>query len=720
MGPSDEVPGRVEQSGEASAGGAVFQAGRDVHYHAPVAPPVRKAWRVPARNPHFTGREGLLARLHEAVRESGTVAVHSLLGMGGVGKSQAAVEYAHRHAADFDIVWWVPAEQPALIPDHLAELGLALALTGPDDPITMAGAVLGVLRHRNRWLVVFDNAEDPAALWPYLPSGDGRVLITTRRGGFGAIGAVVDVDVLDRPESVALLRNRVPGAQIDAAHALAEFVGDLPLAIEQAAAYLESTRLPLVDYLDLLRTQTARMLPKGRVAGRSETLATLWDLSLAALAEQDLAAVQLVEILAWLAPEPVPLDLFTKHPDELPEPLASVVTDPVGLVDTVGALADWYLIRRTSGEMTIAHRLLQQSLRARPDRYRTPSLDVVAQRLLRTDLPGRIMTEPGNWPRWRAMLPHVLAIHDNLTQDHTTATPDTEWLLDRAATYLQTHGRPGEAQPLFERALAISEAAYAPDHPMVATRLNNLALALSDLGHLGEAQPLFERALAIDEAAYGPDHPEVATDLNNLGSALRDMGRPGEAQPLLERALAIDEAAYGPDHPEVATDLNNLGLTLSDLGRPGEAQPLLERALAITKATYGPNHPTMAIHLNNLALALRALGRPGEAKPLYEQAITIDEAAYGADHPAVATRLSNLGGALRALGRPGEAQPLYERALAIIEAAYGPDHPVVAIALNNLAYVLSDLGHPNEAEKLHHRALAIRTGTLGAGHPDGR
>ncbi|MEJ2856521.1 MULTISPECIES: FxSxx-COOH system tetratricopeptide repeat protein [unclassified Saccharothrix] len=640
-GPLGETAGRVEQSGEAGSGGTVFQAGRDVHYHAPAAASAGRAWRVPARNPHFTGREELLARLHEAVRGSGAVAVHSLLGLGGVGKSQTAVEYAHRYAADFDVVWWIPAEQPALIPDHLAELGIALGLPAKPDAVAMAGSVLSALHHRARWLLIFDNAEDPTALWPYLPSGEGRVLITTRRGGFGAVGPVIDVDVLDRAESIALLHSRIPAVPQAAAQELAELVGDLPLAIEQAAAYLESTRLPIDDYLDLLRTQTTRMLPRGRVAGRAETLATLWDLSLTALADQDAAAVQLVEILAWLAPEPVPLDLFTTHPDELPEPLATVVTDPVGLVDTVGALADWYLIRRTGSDVTIAHRLLQQSLRARHDRHPTPPREAVAQRLLRTHLPGQIMTVPENWPRWQALLPHVLALHDDLGHDRTT-TQDTAWLLDRAATYLRTHGRPDQARPLSERALAITEAATGPDHHHVAIRLNNLGLVLRDLGHPDEARALFERALAIAEAANGPDHPTVAIRLNNLGGALRDLGRLDEARALYERALAIDETANGPDHPTVAIRLNNLGIALRHLGRPDEARALYERALAIDEATYGPDNPVVATCVHNLALVLSDLGHLSEARRLLRRALAIRTDMLGADHPDTITSRKNL------------------------------------------------------------------------------
>ncbi|MGM1059632.1 FxSxx-COOH system tetratricopeptide repeat protein [Saccharothrix sp. Mg75] len=678
-------------------------------------------WNVPARNPNFTGRSGSLSRLREALRSSGTVAVHSLRGLGGVGKSQLAIEYVYRFAADFDVVWWIPAEQPSLIPDHLAELGAALGIDGGADPATTATVVLAGLRGRRRWLLVFDNAEEVDALRPYLPSGDGQVLITTRRNGFRSLGPVLDVDVLDRAESVALLRRRLPEMPDDAADALAQWLGDLPLALEQASAYLEATELPVGEYLDLLRTRTAEMIVRGRVAGRGETLATLWDLSLTALQAQDRAAVQLLDLLAWMAPEPVPLDLFTAHPEVLPEPLAEVATDPVGFAETVGALAGWFLARRSGDEVTIAHRLLQQSLRARTTT--TPAQDrtspaLVVQQLLAADLPGEIMTAPQNWPRWRALLPHVLTVHEDTTSIPSATTEHTAWLLGRAATYLRTHGRPGDAHPLLERALTIDEATYGPDHPEVATDLSNLGGALSDLGRPGDAHPLLERALAITEATYGPDHPAVATLLNNLGGALSDLGRPGDAHPLLERALAITEAAYGPDHPAVATLLSNLGLALSDLGRPGDAHPLLERALTITEATYGPDHPAVATLLSNLGGALRDLGRPGDAHPLLERALTIDEATYGPDHPEVATDLNNLGLALSDLGRPGDAHPLFERALAITEAAYGPDHPAVATLLNNLGGALNALGRPGDAHPLLERALTITEATYGPDHPE--
>jgi tetratricopeptide (TPR) repeat protein len=204
----------------------------------------------------------------------------------------------------------------------------------------------------------------------------------------------------------------------------------------------------------------------------------------------------------------------------------------------------------------------------------------VALRLLRADAPGDIERDPKSWPRWAVLLPHVLAVTAHLDEEEAPAAAalgDASRLLDLAGTYLRVHGRPIDARPLLERALAITEAAHDPDHPYVATALNNLALALHDQGNPEQARTLYERALAITEAAYGPDHPHVAIRLSNLAVALGDLGHPEQAQPLLERALAIDEAAYGPDHPDVAIRLSNLAGVLRALGRPDQAIALERR-----------------------------------------------------------------------------------------------------------------------------------------------
>jgi tetratricopeptide (TPR) repeat protein len=631
-----------------------------------------QVWSVPPRNPNFTGRAAELDRLRAGLTGHPAVTVHALRGMGGIGKTQTVAEYAYRYAGDYDLVWWVNAEQAPLIGDQLTRLGeeLGLPLT---DPAAMLAALQRVLRGRDRWLLIFDNAEHVQDIHPYLPGGPGHVLITTRHTGFRALGDVLDLDTLDRPQAIALLQRGAPGMTGTEAGQLAARLGDLPLALDQAAAYLDQTGMPPAQYLQLLDTRSAELHSRGHAARHPDTVATVWSLSIGQLNAETPAAVQLLELCAWLAPEPIPLDLFTRHPGNLPEPLAAAAADPLAFSDTVGALTGYSLGRRTGSSVTV-HRLIQDVTRHRgqPPGAASQSLCTVLD-LLRAGLPDDVWSTPGNWPRWRTLLPSVLAATDHSKDTGQAGT--VAWLLSRAGTYLRSQGRYGEALPLHQRALRIDEAALGPDHPDVATNLNYVGLALFSLGRVSEALPFQQRALRIDEAALGPDHQGVAFDLNYVGQALSDLGRASEALPLLQRALRIREAALGPNYPDVATDLNRVGQALSNLGQCGEALTLQQRALRIREAARNPDHPDVAIALTYVGEALSDLGRAGEALPLLQRALRIDEAALGPDHPYVATDLNQVGRALSDLGRAGEALPLLQRALRIQEAALGPDHP---------------------------------------------
>ena len=311
-----------------------------------------------------------LAALAAALAAGPTVTVQAVAGMGGVGKTQLATQFAYDHAADYDLVYWLAAEESAALPDQFTALAADLGLEPVADPEGLQAQVYRRLRDVQGWLLIFDNAGDCEDIQPWIPAipmppgTRGHVIVTTRRGGFGDLGAVVDLDVISPGEALALLRTRVPGLAEDTGSELAGELGFLPLALDQAAAYMNRAKKPAGDYLRLLWSRAAELHRQGRASGRHDTMATLWDISLEHITRENQAAAQLLDLCAYLVPERIPMGLFTGHIDLLPEPLATAAADELAFDEAIAVLVDYSLLKRTETGLQI-HRVLQGALRGR-------------------------------------------------------------------------------------------------------------------------------------------------------------------------------------------------------------------------------------------------------------------------------------------------------------------------------------------------------------------
>ncbi|MGI9023614.1 MAG: FxSxx-COOH system tetratricopeptide repeat protein, partial [Acidimicrobiales bacterium] len=609
--------------------------------HAPVGPApfpghVPAIWNVPARNPNFAGRDDELDKLRTALGGNAVAAVLAVSGLGGVGKTQLVVEHAWRRASDYDLVWWVGAELPAAVPAALTSLAESLGVP-TDDLDAVRDLLHAELARRERWLVIFDNAEDPASIGAYLPPAvAGQVLVTSRNPAWRSRGLAVDLDVWPRDEGVAFVLARTGSIDEASAESVAEELGQLPLALEQACAYVEETGMALGTYRDLLIARRSRVLERGTPAFYRNTVATTFGLAYDRAGALSPSAARILEVCAFMAPDDIPTELVATD-------------DPLADEDALRVLRRLALVRRHADSLAV-HRLVGDVVRERLEPAMAESRAGDAVAALRRAFPNP-PNDHRSWPRWARLLPHVLA-----AVEHASATAELANLMNAAGIYLGSRAQLRPAAEVLKRALQIFEAAYGPDHPDVAITLGNLGVILQELGNTADAGGHHERALRIFEAAYGPDHRHVARTLDNLGLVFRATGDLGGARGHHERALRIEEAAYGHDHPDVARTLDNLGLVLRDLGDLGGARRYQERALRIYEAAYGPDHPEVARTLGNLGTVLQDLGDVGGALGHQERALRIFEATYGPDHPEVARTFGHLGLLIRDLHDLGGAR----------------------------------------------------------------
>jgi tetratricopeptide (TPR) repeat protein len=589
---------------------------------------------MPARNLLFTGRAALLAALHTALTEGSEptaltqAAVH---GLGGVGKTSLAREYVARHDADYrGGVWWITAADRLGTVNGLAALAHALnPRLSPDLPSEDAAQVaLADLAGRSEpFLLVYDNAPDPSVLTSLLPQAGARVLITSRQPDWSLQAQELPVAVMAEDEAVELLRRRAGQEVAPGARRLAEELGYLPLALEQAAAYAKATLTSFDDYA----RQIERLIHRaGRNPDYPASVGATFEV---AIGRAGPVAEAILARLAWYAPERIPLLLLDD----------SVASDE-DRTEGLAALTGVSLITAdptVEGSPTVSvHRLVQAVMRHRLAQQGNDaaSREAAVERLTATF--SFAFNEPLKWTLWRRLLPHQTALAARVPPDKETAVLTS--LLDRTGSFLQDSGDARAALPLKRRALEGRERVLGPDHPDTLVSVNNLAGCLNELGDAAAAMPLYRRAVEGNERDLGPDHPDTLTCVSNLAGGLDALGDAAAALPLYRRALEGRERGLGSDHPDTLVSLNNLAQCLQALGDAAAALALYHRALEGTERVLDPDHPTTLIIVNNLALCLQTLGDAAAALPLNRRVLEGSERVLGPDHRDTLQKVNNL------------------------------------------------------------------------------
>lgn len=568
-------------------------------------------------------------------------------GGGGVGKTQLAVELVWRFGAYFQGgVFWLSMADAQSVPGEVAKNGAAMGLGDGFSKLSLTEQVSQVYSH---WqdglprLLIFDNCEDPDLYQQWCPRGGHcHVLLTSRRADWPKHLRVkpVRLPTLPRGESVALLRRSRPDLSADdlTLHAIADTLGDLPLALHLAGSFLEQYRhvadgqpaayLFAINKVDLLDHPSLAGPDGHSPTGHDLHVARTFLVSVNRLQPghgvDDLARATLAHAACLSPGDPIPAWLLAR--------ILGRAEDTV-LAAAINRLVNLGLVDREDDKI-ILHRLVAAFALSH-----------------KTDL----------------------AMQDAV-----------EAAVAKSASAQNKSGLPGPLRPWVPHLRHVAERAADRGASLAGVLFNNLGYHLRMVADLPAAKAAYERALRIDEATYGSDHPTVANRVNNLGDVYQYLGDPPAAKAAFERALRIDEATYGPDHPTVAIRVNNLGRVYHDLGDLSAAKAAFERALRIGEATYGPDHPTVAILVNNLGSVYGDLGDLPAAKAAFGRALRIDEATYGLDHPNVARDVNNLGTVYQDLGDFPAAKAAYHRAWVIFKATYGPDHPQTQMALKHL------------------------------------
>ncbi|MBN3941654.1 MAG: tetratricopeptide repeat protein [Nostoc sp.] len=680
---------------------------KEIHQNIPPAVPFEK----------FVGREAELQNLHQQLQTSRQVAIVAVAGMGGVGKTELATQYAKQHLQKYQGgVCWLSVQGIDVGIQILRFAEVKFKLIAPDDWESAD-------RLRYCWqnwqqgevLLVFDNVTDyKTQVQPYLPPElpKFKALLTTRLG-FDRTLPQLRLGVLKPLAAMKLLKLPVDRERLKSepwvAREICKFLGYLPLALELVGRYLDT--MPDLSLEKLLKRLKKKRLEHEAVAkanplmryeyGVAEAIALSWE-------QLDEKAQGLGCWLSLYALADILFSVEWIKDDDEQEFWEKAIAD----------LRKLHLIQWQSKGIYRLHPLIRLFFQMKLDKSSNADEVKTAFVAQMVEVAKQIPQQPNREDilNLTPHIPHLAEVATHLSQylsDEDLIRPFTRlgWFYQGQELYQQ-------AEPWLRQGVKIAEDRLGLEHLDVATSLNNLAALHKSTGRYSKAEPLYKQALELTKRLLGDDHPIVATSLNNLAELYRYTARYSEAEPLYLQALELRQRLLGDNHLDLTNSLNNLALLYGSTKRYSEAELLFQQALKLKKHLLGDNHPDVAINLNNLAALYKSTGRYSEAEPLFQQALALKKRLLGDNHPDVAASLDNLATLYQSTGRYTEAEPLHLQALVLRKRLLGDNHPNVATSLNNLAGLYCYTGRFSEGKPLFEQALAICEGTLGVGHPD--
>ncbi|MFF5077985.1 FxSxx-COOH system tetratricopeptide repeat protein [Actinoplanes sp. NPDC000266] len=687
---------------------------------------------LPVRPDLFVGRDAALTMLDAGAAGRIAQVVH---GLGGIGKSTLVARWAAQRSGTFPVVWWVTADTPGNLSAGLAGLIEALQ-TGASgflkEPVLRERAIRWLASHE-RWLLVLDNVTDPrhiTELMARMPlDTTGRIVVTSRRAtGWPESAAVSRLGGIGLDAATVLLTAIAArgGVGVDpaAAGAVCAELGSLPLAVEQAGAYMAQTGTGPNDYLRLLAAQPAAMY-RDADEGRPEerTIARVWQVTLDALVrENDDLPERVLRALAWYAPDAIPRFLTDAHP-----------AGEVNVRRALGRLAAYNMISIDHGSDTVSvHRLVQAVTRTPDagDRHRQAEdiegASAAANYAILQVLPADDEGVSG-WPRWRALIPHLSALVAHSlaatsqggpgSLDRDDALIKAIWL-NRAGVFLSDQGSLDTSITFLELARQIFSRFGTGAEASLLAATNNLALGYVKSRDFGRAVPLLEQAVADYHRTFGAEHPSTINAEGSLAHAYSELGHIGAAISLQEKILAKSRRTRGEDHEGTIQILSNLAAGYESIGDFGRALPMLEEALASRRRALGDEHRDTILSMNNLGATLVSAGQIQRGIAWCEQAAATGDSVLGDGHPQAIGITSSLARAYEAAGDVSRAVVLRERVVARTRRVLGADHPDTLMAVSLLAGTYSSAGQYERAVTTSQKVIAELRGVLGDAHPE--